>query len=138
MHVSAKTEEVSSTRGAAMAVEDAATLTSSLAAYPDIGAALKEYENRRRSRAAYIARNTRVLQQWWHLHDGPERDKRDHLMKQDDASNPMYWGCRARTDWLFGYDASKMEDDAYANIPALPPYPDPSASVYGSIGHNKL
>lgn len=89
-------------QGAAMAVEDAAALAECLAAYTELHRALKAYQDQRRPRAAYIARNTRVLQQWWHLHDGQEREKRDATMKRDDENNPMFWGHSTRTDWLFG------------------------------------
>ena len=65
--------------GAAQALEDAACLQSALAAYGDesIAKALRVYEKQRAPRAEYIVKNTRVLQEWLHLYDGPARDKRD-------------------------------------------------------------
>lgn len=122
-------------QGAAQATEDAATLAAALRSYDSLPPALAAYENQRKPRAAYIARNTRVLQQWWHLDDGPERDRRDELMRVDNEMNPMFWGCGKRTDWLFGHDATKLDSTGGGNdsggIPELPPLPDPKASVYG-------
>jgi len=118
-------------QGAAQATEDAATLAAALGRFDNMDAALQAYERQRRPRAAYVARNTRVLQQWWHLHDGPERDRRDRMMQSDNKENPMFWGCSERRDWLFGHDATRLiELHEEVEIPDLPPVPDPKASVY--------
>lgn len=118
-------------QGAAQATEDAATLAAALRKYHDLGKALQEYELQRKPRATYVARNTRVLQQWWHLHDGPERERRDELMKHDDKDDPMLWGYSQRTDWLFGHDARVLpEGGREVEVPELPPFPNPNASVY--------
>ena len=118
-------------QGAAQATEDAACLAASLKRYKQLGQALQAYERQRRPRAAYIARNTRVLQQWWHLHDGPERDRRDELMKWDAQSNPIFWGDTRRMNWVFGHDARQLfADGDDGKIPDLPPWPDNDASVY--------
>ena len=89
--------------------------------------ALHTYERIRKPRTTYIARNTRVLQEWLHLYDGPERNRRDEMMKGDHEGNPMFWGYSKRKDWLFGYDASAREE---SDIPALPPMPRRDARVY--------
>lgn len=115
-------------QGAAQATEDAACLAASLATYNTLPEALKMYEERRRPRAAYIARNTKVLQEWWHVHDGPLKDKRDEMMSRGDQTNPMFWGSRQRLDWLFGHDARDL--DGEVTIPPLPPQVDPEQSVY--------
>lgn len=118
-------------QGAAQATEDAATLAVALKRYEILKDALESYERQRRPRAAYVARNTRVLQQWWHLHDGLERDKRDELMQEDTQENPIFWGYSRRRDWLFGHDARTLIDqDDTDEIPNLPPLPDAGASVY--------
>jgi len=118
-------------QGAAQATEDAATLAAALRHCDNISQALQVYERQRRPRAAYVARNTRVLQQWWHLHDGPERERRDQLMKHDNQNNPMFWGYSERRDWLFGHDATRLINlHENIEIPELPPMPDLSASVY--------
>ena len=115
-------------QGAAQATEDAAMLAAALREHSSLKQALKAYESRRKPRAAYIARNTRVLQDWLHLYDGAERDLRDQMMKTDHGRNPMFWGSSARNDWLFGHDASELSNDA--GTPALPPRPSAADSVY--------
>ena len=121
-------------QGAAQATEDAATLAAALREMETIPDALRAYEDQRKPRAAYVARNTRVLQEWLHLYDGPERERRDELAKHDNDENPFFWGCSKRKDWLFGHDATKLGTE---EIPALPPFPAKEASVYkGLPGHD--
>lgn len=120
-------------QGAAQAVEDAACLRSAIAAYASdsIPKALTAYQRSRMPRAYYIANNTRVLQEWWHLHEGPGRELRDEMMRRGDETNPMFWADPARKDWLFGFDASKLVDNIQAlQIPKMPPMPPASFSVY--------
>lgn len=114
-------------QGAAQATEDAATLAACLRDFDNVPEALAAYEKQRKPRAAYVARNTRVLQEWLHLYDGPEQERRDRMAKQDDVDNPFFWGSSERRDWLFGHDATKVREE---KIPSLPPWPDPRASVY--------
>lgn len=114
-------------QGAAQSVEDAATLAAALRRYHVLHEALKAYEDLRKPRTAYIKRNTRILQDWLHLYDGPERDDRDRRMLIDDENNPVYWGWWRRKDWLFGHDATKLQ---HGEIPSLPPRPSEAASVY--------
>lgn len=117
-------------QGAAQATEDAATLSAALSQYSNIPDALKAYEKQRIPRSAYVARNTRVLQEWLHLYDGPERDRRDELMRHDNTDNPIFWADTGRKDWLFGHDARKLLSAEESMIPALPPMPSSQASVY--------
>ncbi|KAJ7484196.1 salicylate hydroxylase [Mycena latifolia] len=70
-------------------MRDAATLAAALRAYDEIPTALAAYEAQRKPRAAYVARNTRVLQEWLHLYDGPEQNRRDELMRHDDSENSI-------------------------------------------------
>ncbi|KAJ6603772.1 salicylate hydroxylase [Mycena sp. CBHHK59/15] len=114
-------------QGAAQATEDAATLAAALRMHDDIPAALAAYEAQRKPRAAYVARNTRVLQEWLHLYDGPDQQRRDELMRHDNSDNPMFWGYSERRDWLFGHDATVLRPET---LPGLPPMPHPEASVY--------
>ena len=123
-------------QGAAQATEDAATLRAALASTESIPEALKAYERQRLPRAAYVARNTRVLQEWLHLYDGAERDRRDELMRHDNSDNPMFWGCSKRKDWLFGHDAQKLLMEDEFEIPKLPPLPSSEASVYSGKPHH--
>jgi len=117
-------------QGAAQATEDAATLQAALAHFDNIPDALHAYERQRKPRAAYAARNTRVLQEWLHLYDGPERERRDELMKHDNSQNPIFWADTNRKDWLFGHNACQLVQDDDMIIPDLPPYPAAEASVY--------
>jgi salicylate hydroxylase len=118
-------------QGAAQATEDAAALAAALDQCSTLREALKTYQTQRLPRTAYIARNTRVLQQWWHLHDGPVRDQRDRMMKCYNEQNPMFWGCSTRKDWLFGHDARVIQPEGVGlATPSLPPWPEEGANVY--------
>lgn len=114
--------------GAATSTEDSAALAAALRQYDNLPEALRAYEAHRKPRAAYVAKNTRVLQQWLHLYDGAERDRRDEMMQSDGAENPIFWANQERKDWLFGYDASRL--DVASTIPKLPPLPVEEARVY--------
>ncbi|KIV78833.1 hypothetical protein PV11_06443 [Exophiala sideris] len=117
-------------QGAAQATEDAATLQAALAHFDTLPEALDAFQRQRIPRAAYVARNTRVIQEWLHLYDGPERDHRDELIRHDNSQNPIFWADTRRKDWLFGHDARKLLGEDEMGIPELPPYPAPEASVY--------
>lgn len=119
-------------QGAAQATEDAGTLRAALKEYDSLPEALKAYESQRRPRAAYVAKNTRVLQEWLHLYDGPARDERDEMMKHDNGRNPVFWAFSERKDWLFGYDAQRLLKSDEIVVPELPPMPPPGASVYSN------
>lgn len=120
-------------QGAAQAIEDAGTLRAVIADYDNLSEALRIYEKQRAPRAQYVAKNTRVLQEWLHLYDGPARDQRDELMRHDNENNPILWGHTARKDWLFGHDARKLYNEGKLHIPELPPMPPAKASVYSRI-----
>lgn len=128
-------------QGAAQATEDAACIATCLRTYDSVPDALREYERIRKPRTTYIARNTRVLQEWLHVYDGPAKEERDDAMRNDDESNPIYWGWKERKDWLFTYDASDLTDQG--RIPSLPPMPKDRHRVYKDFraqlrGANKL
>ena len=115
-------------QGAAQATEDAACIATCLRSFSNVPEALSTYERLRKPRTTYIARNTRVLQEWLHLYDGPPKDERDKMMQNDDENNPIYWGWKTRKDWLFNYDASNL--DYQGEVPSLPPMPKDSDRVY--------
>ncbi|KIW85712.1 hypothetical protein Z517_01104 [Fonsecaea pedrosoi CBS 271.37] len=126
-------------QGAAQATEDAATLQAALREYDDLHEALKAYERQRLPRATHVAKNTRILQSWWHLYDGPEKDRRDELMQHDNFDNPMFWANSKRKDWLFGHDASKLQTEDELKPPPLASTPARSANVYiGEIKDTEL
>lgn len=93
--------------GAAMACEDAAVLRRVLskATKDDVPAALLEYQDIRRPRASAVQKAGRTLQHWYHVDDGEQQVQRDKLITEDVPQNPIFWGHRARSDWLFGHDA---------------------------------
>ncbi len=124
-------------QGAAQATEDAAAIAAALRTCASVPEALKLYEELRKPRTTYIARNTRVLQEWLHLYDGPHRDERDQRMAIDDEQNPIYWGWSKRKDWLFRYDASKLQDED-SSIPSLPSMPPDDARVVSHLGSSLL
>lgn len=118
-------------QGAAQATEDAAALAAAVSEFSSLAEALDTYQEQRLPRATYVARNTRVLQQWWHLYDSPARDERDALMRHNNVQNPMFWGFSERKDWLFGHDARKLlPKGTPVALPALPPMPPTDANVY--------
>jgi salicylate hydroxylase len=115
-------------QGAAQATEDAAALAATLRQHDEVSDALRMYEKVRKPRTTYIARNTRVLQEWLHLYDGSFREERDRMMSRNDEQNPIYWGWSRRKDWLFRYDACDLREGD--DIPSLPPMPPDRARVY--------
>lgn len=52
-------------------------------------------------------------------------------MRNDDQSNPIFWGCAERKDWLLGVD---VRDLKAAESPELPPMPPDEAREYGKCG----
>ncbi|KIW10809.1 hypothetical protein PV08_10108 [Exophiala spinifera] len=124
-------------QGAAQATEDAATLQAALRTHDTLHGALLAYEKQRIPRAAYVAKNTRILQEWLHLYDGPERDRRDELMKHDEESNPIFWAYGTRKDWLFGHDAQVLAPEE--PTPELAGLPVEDARIYtGAVGDTEL
>lgn len=121
-------------QGAAQAIEDAGTLRAALATYDNIPEALRVYERQRAPRAHYVAKNTRVLQEWLHLYAGPARYQRDEMMRHDNQRNPIFWAYTPRKDWLFGHDAEKLYKEEELQIPELPPMLPAEASVYSGKG----
>ncbi|KAE9389315.1 FAD/NAD(P)-binding domain-containing protein [Gymnopus androsaceus JB14] len=117
-------------QGAAQVMEDAAALRAALSLCNEIPDALALYEKCRVPRTDYVTRNTQVLQEWLHLYDGPAQEQRDSLMKLDTEDNPIFWASEVRKDWLFGYDARRIELETRQDVPRLPPLPSPEASVY--------
>ncbi len=97
--------------GAAMACEDAAVLRTVLQTTTtdpaSLRAAADAYERIRKPRASALQRWGRQLQHTYHLDDGTEQQERDERITQDNEANPIYWGYKARRDWLFGHDVEK-------------------------------
>jgi salicylate hydroxylase len=92
--------------GAAMACEDAAVLRKvlSTATKDSLQTALQKYQSLRQPRASKVQKAGRVLQEAYHLPDGEAQRERDVWILKDDERNPIYWGHKARRQWLFGHD----------------------------------
>jgi len=87
-------------QGAAMAIEDAATLARCIESQPgDLAAALRDYDNRRRGRVAQVQRTSRHNGQIYHL-KGVAKFARDRSMQ-------ILGGTRllARQDWIYRWRA---------------------------------
>ncbi|HXX04371.1 MAG TPA: FAD-dependent monooxygenase [Xanthobacteraceae bacterium] len=93
-------------QGAAQAIEDAATLKSSLLKLPDdIPAALRLYERRRLPRASRLQAMSQTNKNRFHLADGPAQQQRDAEM----ANGVTDWSWAAIA-WLYEHDAEAIEN----------------------------
>lgn len=84
-------------QGAALAIEDAVTLASSLGALPDDpAAAFRQYEALRRPRATRVERQSRRFRWIYHL-SGPARFARNFALEHREPKNAL-----KQFDWLYG------------------------------------
>lgn len=84
-------------QGAALAIEDAVTLASSLSAQPDdVARAFRHYEAVRRPRATRVMRQSKRFGWMYHL-GGPARLARNFALSRRDAKSAL-----GRFDWLYG------------------------------------
>ncbi len=92
-------------QGAAMAIEDAATLAALLARHRDnMPVALSAYQRIRKPRMAQVARRGRFNRFVWHA-GGPVALARDLILRKRDETALM-----ADFDWLYGFDAEAELD----------------------------
>lgn len=88
-------------QGAAQSIEDGAALASLLKAMPDdIAGALARYETLRKPRATKLQQASAANRKRFHLHDGPEQEKRDEAMATSGDRSV------ANIGWLYGHDAA--------------------------------
>ena len=87
-------------QGAAMAIEDAAVISSCIADNADIEAALHRYESLRKGRTARIQAGSRTNTRDFHLHPPASwsRNLRWFITKQALSGS-------GDVGWLYGYDA---------------------------------
>jgi salicylate hydroxylase len=86
-------------QGAAMAIEDAATLAISVAAHPsDLNSALASWERKRRPRVLRVARRGAINRFAWHA-AGPIAAARNLFLKLRSPEK-----LAADLDWLYGWD----------------------------------
>ena len=90
-------------QGAAQSIEDGAALASLLKATPDdVPGALRRYEAIRKPRATRLQEASANNRTRFHLHDGPDQQKRDDaLAKSGDRSI-------ANIGWLYLHDAAEV------------------------------
>ena len=91
-------------QGAAMAIEDGATLTACLSQTADVGEALLRYERLRIARTARIHGLSADNKTRFHLPDGFEQRRRDAEM----AAGTTDWSFAA-VAWIYEYDAAALE-----------------------------
>jgi salicylate hydroxylase len=90
-------------QGAAQSIEDGAALAALLRAMPDdVPGALQRYEAVRKPRATRLQEASAANRKRFHLHDGPEQQKRDALMANSGDRS------MANIGWLYGHDAAEV------------------------------
>jgi salicylate hydroxylase len=88
-------------QGAAQSIEDGATLAALLKAMQgDVPGALVRYEGQRKPRATRLQEASAANRKRFHLHDGPEQQKRDDAMAASGDRSI------ANIGWLYMHDAA--------------------------------
>ncbi|OJK02363.1 hypothetical protein ASPACDRAFT_41187 [Aspergillus aculeatus ATCC 16872] len=105
-------------QGAAQAVEDAAALGILLSTIPSraaIPAALRAYEQSRKSRAETVQQSGSENRITLHFPDGPDQIARDEQFRTSltSGSNPDRWSDRETQRRLWGWDAEKAALDVW-------------------------
>ncbi|KAI2871141.1 hypothetical protein CBS76997_6371 [Aspergillus niger] len=114
-------------QGANSSLEDGAVLGGLLGHMKhksDLPAILRIYEKLRKSRGEAIVRETFKQRNDFHMHDGPEQEKRDHIFlsqlgKELKGAFPSRWTCPEVQPWLYGYDAIKEVENVVEQNPGL-------------------
>ncbi|KAE8150824.1 FAD binding domain protein [Aspergillus avenaceus] len=107
-------------QGANSSLEDGAVLGGLLgymktkSQLPEI---LRLYESMRKSRGEAIVKETFKQRNDFHMCDGPEQERRDHIFlsqlgKEIKGAFPSRWTCPEVQPWLYGYDALKEVEKA--------------------------
>lgn len=113
-------------QGAAQAVEDAAVLTqliSKIESKAELHDALNVYEQIRKPRASRVVEtSTKMGQEVYHLHDGPQQEQRDkEMLTRPIVTNPFVWADPYFQKWLFSYDAYAEADKGWEAFKAGKP-----------------
>ncbi|KAL9002213.1 MAG: hypothetical protein Q9188_004847 [Gyalolechia gomerana] len=106
-------------QGAAQAVEDGAVLGAlfeRLESASQLHDALIIYERLRKSRTTAVVKGSTRLQCVFHMPDGPRQQERDRQLTQEEAFEgyPNPWADPVFQPYLFGYDADKEVEEAWA------------------------
>jgi salicylate hydroxylase len=94
-------------QGAAQAIEDAATLTASLSAEPDVDGALSRYQQLRTPRTTRLQAMSATNKTRFHLADGPDQQARDAEM----SAGSTDWSFNA-VAWIYAHDAAAVGETA--------------------------
>ncbi|GBE85602.1 FAD-dependent monooxygenase OpS4 [Sparassis crispa] len=117
-------------QGAAMAIEDAATLgklLSHLSSMEQLTALLNAYQDLRLPRTAATQASSRLNQKIFHLPDGPEQEARDTAMRTameaefagsvaGSEGNPNQWADQRKNEIQFGYDAEEAAEQWWREV----------------------
>lgn len=78
--------------------------------------ALIIYERLRKSRTTAVVKGSTRLQGVFHMPDGPRQQERDRQLTQEEAFEgyPNPWADPVFQPYLFGYDADKEVEEAWA------------------------
>ncbi|KAI5777577.1 hypothetical protein EDC01DRAFT_759834 [Geopyxis carbonaria] len=121
-------------QGAAQAVEDGAVLGGLLAHVSradrnNLRPLLDCYEQLRKKRTTVVVKGSSHCRDIWHLHDGPEQEKRDATLLADEPVEgfPNRWRDPVFQKFLFGYDAFAEVDKAWEKL--APVYKGTTASA---------
>ncbi|KAJ5566161.1 FAD/NAD(P)-binding domain-containing protein [Penicillium sp. DV-2018c] len=114
-------------QGANSSLEDGAVLGMLLGHMTDkaqLPGILRLYESMRKSRGEAIVRETFKQRHDFHMPDGEEQEKRDHIFlsqlgKEIKGAFPSRWTCPEVQPWLYGYNAIKEVENAVAQNPEL-------------------
>ncbi|PYH41677.1 putative monooxygenase [Aspergillus saccharolyticus JOP 1030-1] len=114
-------------QGANSSLEDGAVLGGLLGHMTnkaDLPQILRLYEKLRKSRGEAIVRETFKQRNDFHMHNGPEQEKRDQVFlsqlgKELKGPFPSRWTCPEVQPWLYGYDAIKEVENVVAENPGL-------------------
>ncbi|KAJ1708097.1 FAD binding domain protein [Aspergillus flavus] len=85
---------------------------------------LRLYESLRKSRGEAIVKETFKQRNDFHMHNGPEQEKRDEIFlsqlgKEIKGAFPSRWTCPEVQPWLYGYDALQEVEKAVGRNPEL-------------------
>ena len=100
--------------GAGMALEDAAVLGELFGRSENPTLAVEKrrllqmYEECRKPRTERVVERGDTQQWLYHLHDGPEQQERDRIMRSMEEGEALAWRDKGLSEWLLGY---KVEED---------------------------
>lgn len=107
---------------AGMSLEDGAVLGECLSRLVDKSAAskrlvLRVYEQCRKSRTEMVVQRGNLQQYLYHLHDGPEQEERDRMMRMNPTppGEALAWRDPVLAPKLLGYDHVKHVGALFVN-----------------------